>query len=313
MRQHDQQSQDDQQAAHTPVQVDDRDWPDDPDRADEPDRMNGRDRDGGADRVDDLDRTDNPDRTDDLDLVDDPDRAGTRDRSDDPDPVDALDRKDDLDQFGRRDRNDDLDRVEYHEPAPLPTSFGAPTAGGAVAASALASGNRADEFDAREEETVGPDNGRADGRTTLDTPTTDPATAATTPAATTPDTAAAVPMAPDTAAMGTAVPGTVAAGNGDGGGDGVGPLLDQETTAGLRDRWRDVQLRFVDDPQAALGEARGLVGEAVESLTSALAAQRDKLDHDGDDGTGNDDGGETERIRLSIRRYRDFLDRVLAH
>ncbi|MGW4467522.1 hypothetical protein [Micromonospora sp. NPDC004704] len=236
MRQHDQQNQDDQQTARTPVQVDDRDWPDDPDRTDDADRMNGRD------------RTDDPERVDDLDRADDP------------------------------------DRTEYHEPAPLPTTFGAPTVGGAVAASALASGNRTDEFDARVDETVGPDNGQTDGEA-FDVQTPEPGTAATTPS---------------TAASSATVDG-----------DGSGPLLDQETTAGLRDRWRDVQLRFVDDPQAALGEARDLVGEAVESLTSALAAQRDRLDGGHDGGAGADDAGETERIRLSIRRYRDFLDRVL--
>ncbi|MEV4626274.1 hypothetical protein AB0J90_08285 [Micromonospora sp. NPDC049523] len=281
MRQHDQQNQDDQQAARTPVQVDDRDWPDDPDRADDPDRVNGRDR---TDGVDDLDRTDDPDRTDDRDPLDDPDR----DRLDDDLARDRLD--DDLDRVDGRDRADDLDRVEFHEPAPLPTTFGAPTVGGAVAASALASGNRTDEFDAREDQTVGPDNGLSDGQAS-DNPTPEPDTAATAPST----------AAPSAAASNTAVQAD---------GDGFGPLLDPETTAGLRDRWRDVQLRFVDDPQAALDEARGLVGEAVESLTSALAAQRDKLD---DGGAGAEHAGETERIRLSIRRYRDFLDRVLDH
>ncbi|WP_329103797.1 hypothetical protein OG792_27850 [Micromonospora sp. NBC_01699] len=276
MRQHDRQQQDDQQAGRTPVQVDDRDWPDDPDLTDDPDRRNGRD------------TTDNPDRV------------------------------------------DDLDRTEYHEPAPLPTTFGAPTVSGAVAASALASGNRTDEFDARDDETVGPDNGRADGRAS-DTTTTDSGTATATPATSTPDTAAPGTTAPGTTAPGTTAPGTTGSGTtGSGtaaadagvsdtalpgatapdGADGVGPLLDPDAIAGLRDRWREVQLRFVDDPQAALGEARGLVGEAVDSLTSAIADQRDRLDQDGD---GADDAGETERIRLRIRRYRDFLDRVLAH
>ncbi|WP_326562925.1 hypothetical protein [Micromonospora sp. NBC_01796] len=278
MRQHDQQNQDDQQTARTPVQVDDRDWPDDPDRTDDADRMNGRDRTDDPERVDDLDRTDDPDRTDDRDPLDDPDR----DRLDDDLARDRLD--DDLDRVDGRDRADDPDRTEYHEPAPLPTTFGAPTVGGAVAASALASGNRTDEFDARVDETVGPDNGQTDGEA-FDVQTPEPGTAATTPS--------------------TAAPSATVDG------DGSGPLLDQETTAGLRDRWRDVQLRFVDDPQAALGEARELVGEAVESLTSALAAQRDKLDGGHDGGAGADDAGETERIRLSIRRYRDFLDRVL--
>jgi hypothetical protein len=179
-------------------------------------------------------------------------------------------------QVDDRERTDDPDRSEFHEPAPLPTTFGAPTVGGAVAASALASEERSAELDARDDETVGPDNGRTDGQTS-DTRT----------------------------AMGRATPGTDTA-------YGAGPLVDPQTTERLRAGWRDMQVRFVDDPQAALGEARGLVGEAVESLTSALTEQRERLDNDGDGHAGKDVGpGETERIRLAIRRYRDFLDRVL--
>ncbi|MEU4661810.1 hypothetical protein AB0F83_08665, partial [Micromonospora chalcea] len=54
---------------------------------------------------------------------------------------DAADRTDD----GR----DDDGRPPFHEPAPLPTAFGAATVGDAVAASALASGRPQDERDAR--------------------------------------------------------------------------------------------------------------------------------------------------------------------
>ena len=41
----------------------------------------------------------------------------------------------------------------------------------------------------------------------------------------------------------------------------------------LRARWRELQLRFVDDPQGAAAEADALVVEAVETLTSALATR----------------------------------------
>ena len=197
-----------------------------------------------------------------------PVQAGDRDRTDDLVGTDNLVGSDDPNRADKpnrtdgRDRADDLDRVEYHEPAPLPTTFGAPTVSGAVAASALASGDRTKELDAREDSTVAPDNGAVDN-TAVDKGS---------------------------------------------GGDGAGPLLDTETTERLRKRWRDMQLRFVDDPAGALGEARGLVDEAVQTLTTALTEQRGRLDDDGGTGT---DTGETERIRLTIRRYRDFLDRVL--
>jgi hypothetical protein len=203
-----------------------------------------------------------------------------------PDHVDETDRTGDADRtkFDETDRTDETDRVEFHEPAPLPTTFGAPTVGGAVAASAMASGNRTDQRDARDDETVGPDNGLANDQET-----------------------STQALAPNTDSRVTDEPGTD---NRDTG-DGTGPLLDPETAQRLRSRWRDVQLRFVDDPQAALGEARGLVGEAVDSLTTALTEQRSRLDTDGGAGTDGD-AGETERIRVAIRHYRDFLDRVVA-
>ncbi|WBB98311.1 hypothetical protein O7543_12280 [Solwaraspora sp. WMMA2080] len=81
-----------------------------------------------------------------------------------------------------------------------------------------------------------------------------------------------------------------------------------EQADAFRDRWRDVQLRFVDDPHAAAGEAQNLVTEAVEALTAALTAQRDEL------GGWTDAGPEdTEQLRMAVRRYRDLLDRVLSN
>ncbi|WP_434971401.1 hypothetical protein [Micromonospora peucetia] len=84
-------------------------------------------------------------------------------------------------------------------------------------------------------------------------------------------------------------------------------LLDPELAQGFRDRWRDVQLRFVDDPRAAAGEAQSLVDEAIQALSSALSAQKNKL-------SGWQDAGsaDTEQLRMAVRHYRDFLDRVLG-
>ena len=74
----------------------------------------------------------------------------------------------------------------------------------------------------------------------------------------------------------------------------------------FRDRWRDVQLRFVDDPRAAAGEAKALVGEVADALAAAVAEQRSALD-----GWESANGGDTEELRVVVRRYRDFMDRVL--
>jgi hypothetical protein len=84
-------------------------------------------------------------------------------------------------------------------------------------------------------------------------------------------------------------------------------LWPNDTVTGFRDRWRAVQLRFVDDPEGAANEASALVGEVVDSLTSSLATHRGSLD----DWRSQDQASDTERLRMTVRRYREFLDRLL--
>ncbi|MEV4714409.1 hypothetical protein [Micromonospora sp. NPDC049374] len=88
---------------------------------------------------------------------------------------------------------------------------------------------------------------------------------------------------------------------------GAATLFDDATAQGFRDRWRDVQLRFVDDPRAAAGEAQSLVEEAMEALSAALAEHRNKLG-----GWQEAGSADTEQLRVAVREYRDFLDRVLG-
>ncbi|MEU7906707.1 hypothetical protein [Actinoplanes sp. NPDC049118] len=71
----------------------------------------------------------------------------------------------------------------------------------------------------------------------------------------------------------------------------------------FQERWREVQLRFVDSPKDAAAEATTLIDEAVEKLTAGLKAQRDDL---------TDDTEDTERLRLQLRGYRDILNRILS-
>ncbi|MFG1747849.1 hypothetical protein ACGFJ4_27100 [Micromonospora chalcea] len=270
---------------------------------------------------------------------------------------DAADRTDD----GR----DDDGRPPFHEPAPLPTAFGAATVGDAVAASALASGRPQDERDARDEDTAVPGDG-APGRTDpLDDERADPTAGdrlhdrdrwdaehadgdaaldgdarangvvrddaaadgavgygSAEPGLVDPD-AEPVPAADEDADRrhdhvdaGTAAAGAAAAGTALGGADRPTPgavpadaatLFAPEAAQGFRDRWRDVQLRFVDDPRAAVGEAESLVEEAIEALSTALREQRTRL------GAWQESGStDTEQLRVAVRGYRDFLDRVLG-
>lgn len=310
----------------------------------------GRDRHAGTpeDALDDRGTFDEPTAADDPHStrpypLDDADRDGVADRDL------AADRDGVADHDGDR-------RPEFHEPAPLPTAFGATSVGDAVAASALAGGRPQDERDARDEDTVAPGDGapgqtgpfddeRADPTaadrlhdrdrwssgatdphpTTQDTDlpesttdpdvTTGPHTTADDGVATGPDTT----VDPDTTAGGgiaTAATGGAAGAvaAADAGRPAAGnvpsdaaSLFEADAAQGFRDRWRDVQLRFVDDPRAAVGEAQSLVEEAIRALSEALAAQKEKLG--GWQGAGEAD---TEQLRVAVRQYRDFLDRVLG-
>ena len=69
------------------------------------------------------------------------------------------------------------------------------------------------------------------------------------------------------------------------------------------ERFRDIQLRFVDSPKEATADAAILVGEAVDKLTDALKAQKDALAGESDD---------TEQLRVQLRSYRDLLNRLSA-
>ncbi|WP_433078428.1 hypothetical protein ACQP1P_37315 [Dactylosporangium sp. CA-052675] len=87
----------------------------------------------------------------------------------------------------------------------------------------------------------------------------------------------------------------------------VGAVWADGAVDGLRDRWRELQLRFIDDPRSVADEADALVGEAVETITNALQAQRRDLAN-----WQHEPGDDTERLRAAVRGYRDYLDRLLG-
>jgi hypothetical protein len=80
-------------------------------------------------------------------------------------------------------------------------------------------------------------------------------------------------------------------------------LFEADDAQSFHDRWREVQLRFVDSPKDAAGDAAKLVDEAVEKLTASLKSQRDGLANDTDD---------TEQLRVQLRGYREILTRIIG-
>ncbi|GAA2356479.1 hypothetical protein [Dactylosporangium salmoneum] len=96
-----------------------------------------------------------------------------------------------------------------------------------------------------------------------------------------------------------------------GGGGGqfmsAAPLTSEAHAYEVRTRWQELQLRFVDDPQTAAGEAERLVDDALAGVTASLNARKDQLSNWRV--SGRDD---TEQLRAAVHGYRDFLNHLVG-
>lgn len=86
------------------------------------------------------------------------------------------------------------------------------------------------------------------------------------------------------------------------------PLFAEGEAAGFRDRWNETQTGFVDEPRRAVEQADGLVAEMMQRLAQVFAEERSRLEQDWDRG----DDVSTEDLRIALRRYRSFFERLLA-
>ncbi|GAA0803825.1 hypothetical protein [Spirilliplanes yamanashiensis] len=84
-------------------------------------------------------------------------------------------------------------------------------------------------------------------------------------------------------------------------------IWDEESVTSYRTEWHEVKAQFVDDPVVALTRAHDLLTEAVHQLTDGLLAERDDLDP-----LKRSDSPDTESMRVAMRGYREFLDRILT-
>jgi hypothetical protein len=84
-------------------------------------------------------------------------------------------------------------------------------------------------------------------------------------------------------------------------------LFAPDETQNFRSRWENIQIGFVDEPRQAVQHADELVADAIRRLTEVFARERDKLEHEWDKG----DQVSTEDLRVALRRYRTFFDRLL--
>lgn len=90
--------------------------------------------------------------------------------------------------------------------------------------------------------------------------------------------------------------------------DSSEPLFPSKETQDLRDRWHSIQAGFVDEPRKAVEDADGLVASAMKRLAEIFASERDRLESQWDRG----DDVSTEDLRVALRRYRSFFDRLLS-
>ena len=86
------------------------------------------------------------------------------------------------------------------------------------------------------------------------------------------------------------------------------PVLPADRTAGYRERWDDVQSRFVDDPRSSVEQADTLVLEVVQDLQTTFGSERSSLEAQWQSG----EDVQTEDLRVALRRYRSFFDRLLS-
>ena len=86
------------------------------------------------------------------------------------------------------------------------------------------------------------------------------------------------------------------------------PLFSEDASAELRNRWTDVQAGFVDEPRSSVEQADALVAEVMKRLADSFATERQGLEQQWQTG----DEASTEDLRVALRRYRSFFDRLLS-
>lgn len=86
------------------------------------------------------------------------------------------------------------------------------------------------------------------------------------------------------------------------------PLFENSAAEQFRARWLEIQSRFVDDPNVSVKDADELVANMIRDITRTFADKRMTLENQWKRG----DKVSTEDLRLALKRYRSFFDRLLT-
>jgi hypothetical protein len=91
-------------------------------------------------------------------------------------------------------------------------------------------------------------------------------------------------------------------------GEQLAPLFLPDVATDFRSRWDAVQSSFVDDPRQSVRQGDELVAQVMKSLAETFSSERAKLEGEID----QTDKASTEDLRVALRRYRSFFERLLS-
>ena len=88
----------------------------------------------------------------------------------------------------------------------------------------------------------------------------------------------------------------------------LAPLFEEDAAQKFRARWLSIQSKFVDDPSDSVKQADDLVADVIKNVTMSFANRRVSLEKQWNSG----DNTSTEDLRLALKQYRSFFDRLLT-
>jgi hypothetical protein len=86
------------------------------------------------------------------------------------------------------------------------------------------------------------------------------------------------------------------------------PLLSAGDGETFKQRWEQIQVTFVDEPQTSVREADALVQELMQRLADSFAQERSRLEEQWERG----EQASTEDLRTALQQYRSFFRRLLV-
>jgi hypothetical protein len=86
------------------------------------------------------------------------------------------------------------------------------------------------------------------------------------------------------------------------------PLFEQDALEKFRSSWGAIQTGFVDNPGGSVKQADELVAAVMKRLAEVFADERANLEQ----AWAKGDDVSTEDLRVALRRYRSFFDRLLS-